>query len=203
MPFSQQMTFPCELTLRTTPEGVRVFSEPVKEIENIHVRKHSWQAQTLHTGEDILPGIAGEILDIRSEFAVGDAIEFGFTIRSIPVIYNVDKQQLCCRGRAAPLKPLDGKIRLQLLVDLASIEISGNDGKIALPIGVTPVGEDRSLAVFCRGGGARINFLEVNELRSAWCEQESEMGTQNAESLRRPVRSVENVTNDALPTPHP
>ena len=36
MPFNQQMSFPCELTLRTTPEGIRLFREPVKEIENLH-----------------------------------------------------------------------------------------------------------------------------------------------------------------------
>ena len=33
MPFNQMMLFPCDLTLRTTAEGVRLFCEPVKEIE--------------------------------------------------------------------------------------------------------------------------------------------------------------------------
>ena len=33
MPFNQMMCFPCELTLRTTPEGIRLFFQPVKEID--------------------------------------------------------------------------------------------------------------------------------------------------------------------------
>ena len=38
MPFNQQMTFPCELTLRTTADGIRMFRKPVREIETIHQR---------------------------------------------------------------------------------------------------------------------------------------------------------------------
>ena len=40
MPFNQQMSFPCVLTLRTTPEGIRLHREPVAEIENIHDYTH-------------------------------------------------------------------------------------------------------------------------------------------------------------------
>ena len=34
MPFNQQLSFPCELTLRSTPRGPRLFKWPVKEIES-------------------------------------------------------------------------------------------------------------------------------------------------------------------------
>ena len=35
MPFNQQMSFPTENTLRTTEDGIRMFREPIEEIENI------------------------------------------------------------------------------------------------------------------------------------------------------------------------
>ena len=42
MPFNQQMSFPCVLTLRTTDEGIRLYREPVAEIANIHDYTHAW-----------------------------------------------------------------------------------------------------------------------------------------------------------------
>ena len=39
MPFNQCMLFPCELTLRTTEDGLRMFAAPVREIETLHEHK--------------------------------------------------------------------------------------------------------------------------------------------------------------------
>ena len=168
MPFNQCMTFPCELTLRTTPEGIRLFSQPVREIELLHEKGHRWGALALRPGENPLAGITGDLFDIRAEWTVGDATEFGVTIRGISVTYDVRQQTLTCQGRSAPLQPIDGRIRLQILVDRASIEVFGNDGGVGMPIGAIPDGEQRSLEVFSRGGDTQIELLEVYELRSAW-----------------------------------
>ncbi|MHA1331668.1 MAG: hypothetical protein ACTSR2_11375 [Candidatus Hodarchaeales archaeon] len=47
MPFNQQMSFPCQLTLQTTPEGIRLYRQPIKEIENIYQKEYSWNNQIL------------------------------------------------------------------------------------------------------------------------------------------------------------
>ena len=39
MPFNQQMSLPVTLSLRTFPEGVRLSTLPVKEIEGLRVGK--------------------------------------------------------------------------------------------------------------------------------------------------------------------
>ncbi|MGQ9632389.1 MAG: glycoside hydrolase family 32 protein [bacterium] len=168
MPFNQQMTFPCELTLETTSEGIRLFSRPVKEIEKLHGKKHSRRNVNLAPGENPLSQISGELFDIRAEFEVGEATGFGFAIRGIPVAYDVRRGVLSCQAKTAPLFPVDGKIRLQILVDRTSIEIFGNDGRIAMPIGVIPEDGDRSLEVYTEGGITLVNSLEVYELRSIW-----------------------------------
>ena len=41
MPFNQQMTIPVELSLRTTPDGLRLFAEPVKELDALRTQTHS------------------------------------------------------------------------------------------------------------------------------------------------------------------
>src|SRR2546425_388177 len=35
MPFNQQMSFPCTLTLHPTPDGLRLYRWPVREISNL------------------------------------------------------------------------------------------------------------------------------------------------------------------------
>jgi len=168
MPFNQQMTFPCELTLRTTPEGVRLFSQPVREIEGLRAREHHWRDVVLSPGQDPLAGASGELYDIRAEFEVGDAAQFGLAVRGIEVAYDVSTRQLTCLERAAPLAPQDGRIRLQVLVDRTSIEVFGNDGRVALPLGAPSDGSPGTLSAFARGGSAWIRSLDVYELRPAW-----------------------------------
>jgi len=168
MPFNQMMLFPVELSLHTTDEGIRMFAEPVEEIEKLHDKKHSCKDMTLKEGENLLDGISGDLFDILAEFEIGDAAECGFVIRGIPVVYDVSEQQLTCHNCQAPLKSQNGKIRLQLLVDRTSIEIFGNNGEIYMPIGVIPPDDNKSLEVFSKGGNVKVNCLEVYELRSVW-----------------------------------
>src|SRR5207248_6589929 len=105
MPFNQQMTFPCELTLRKAGDGVRMFARPVKEIATLHGKKHARKGHTLRPGENLLAGVRGELFDVRAEFSVGEAEAFGFVARGTPVVYDVKKERLTCRGVAAPLRP--------------------------------------------------------------------------------------------------
>ena len=169
MPFNQMMDFPVELTLRTTDEGIRMFAEPVKEIELLHAKKHAWQGVTLtEGGENPLKALTGDLFHIRAELEPGDAAQLGFNIRGAAVAYDARKSELSCRGRRASLKPQGGKIRLEILVDRTSIEIFGNAGRVYMPVGVIPPDDNRTLAIFSKGGSATVTSLEVHELKSAW-----------------------------------
>ncbi len=66
------------------------------------------------------------------------------------------------------MKPVDGKIRLEILVDRTSIEIFGNDGRVYMPIGTILPDDNRTLELFSKDGGSGIDSLEVYELRPAW-----------------------------------
>jgi fructan beta-fructosidase len=168
MPFNQCMLFPCELTLRTAGEGIRMFAAPVREIGTLHERRYSWANETCRPEGNLLANLRGELFHIRAELEPGEASELGFVIRGISVAYDTGRQELACQGKTAPLKPADGIIRLELLVDRTSIEIFGNQGRIYMPIGVIPAEEDKSLRLYVRGGPAAVRSLEVCPLHSAW-----------------------------------
>jgi sucrose-6-phosphate hydrolase SacC (GH32 family) len=115
-----------------------------------------------------LADVSGDLFDIRAEFTLAGAKAFGFNVRGVPVQYDVEKQEISCKNVKAPLKPVDGKVRLQLLVDRGSIEIFGNDGQVALSVASIPADDNHALEVFSRGGTTPLRSLEVFELKSAW-----------------------------------
>jgi fructan beta-fructosidase len=168
MPFNQMMTFPVELSLRTTKEGVRLFANPVREIEKLHGKEHSWKGKTFAEGETPLEGLAGDLFHIRATFAVGGAKEFGLVVRGIPITVDVAGKTLTCRKQKAPLQLRDGKVELEVLVDRTSLEVFADGGRVYMPLGAIPAADKHTLAVFSRGGATRALDLTVHELRPAW-----------------------------------
>jgi fructan beta-fructosidase len=168
-PFNQQMTVPVELTLRTTSDGVRLFAEPVKEIEALAAAKYSWKDVALRSGVDPLANVRGELFDIHADIRPAKTAKVVLEARGVPVVYDAGKREVTCHGKTAPLKLRpDGSVRLRLLVDRGSIEVFGNDGAVALSAGVLVAPEKCSLALSAEGGEAKVETLSVNVLDSAW-----------------------------------
>jgi len=174
MPFNQQMSFPCELTLRTTPEGIRLYRRPIKEIENIHQKEYSWNNQILEPDDDFLSHIQGELFHIQAEIEVESAAEFGFILRGESIRYIAATNELFCLEKSVSLRPLQGKIKLEILLDRTSLEIFGNDGRISMNFCFLPDPSNRNLKIYSSRGKITIVSLKVYELRSIWSESELE-----------------------------
>jgi fructan beta-fructosidase len=168
MPFNQSMGLPVELTLHSTPEGLRLFANPVKELESLRAKTHSIKPQVIQPGQNPLADIKGELFDITTDIVPGHATEVSFTLRGIPVTYDVRDQTLSCAEKKAELKPEAGKIQLRVLVDRTSIEIFGNGGRLYMPMGVKVPADNMTLQLVSQGGEAKINSMDVHELKSAW-----------------------------------
>ena len=86
------------------------------------------------------------------------------------VVYDSEAETLSSCGTLAHLTPVDGLIRLRILLDRTSIEVYGNDGRIYIPHVVFPDDGDRSLRATCSRGEVKANYLRVHELKSIWRE---------------------------------
>jgi fructan beta-fructosidase len=170
MPFNQQMDFPVELTLRTIGEGIRMFAEPVREIELLHQKSHELVDAALDETNNPLAGITGELLHVCGEIELGDASQVDLTLRGQTITYDVAEATLGCRGRSAPLAATDGRIRLEVLVDRLSVEIFGGAGRVYMPVAAVLPVEDLSLSASAKGGKAVIRSMTIHELRSAWAK---------------------------------
>ena len=168
MPFNQQMSFPCEVTLRKVAEGIRLCRQPVREIAAIRGEHLHWSSETLEPGANLLAEVTGELFEIQAEIVPRKADQAGFTVRGTSIVYDAVKKELKCLGKSAPLDAVNGAIRLHVLVDRASIEIFANDGLIAMSHSLPLPPHDKSLEVFARGGQAVLNTLDVWRLNTVW-----------------------------------
>jgi len=171
MPFNQQMSFPCELTLRSFPEGLRICRNPVKEIELLRERTQEWSSLELEPGENPLAEITGDLFDIRAQLAFDPAnapADFGFVLRGEAVKYDPAKKELSCLGATVPMDAPDGQIALQLLLDRTTIESFGNGGKVSMSSCFLPDAKNMSIGVYTNGAPVKVKKLEVHRLKSSW-----------------------------------
>lgn len=164
MPFNQTFSFPHELSLRTTEDGIRLLAEPVRELQTLHRAKVVADAQTLAERSPVKLAVPGELLDIRATFELGEAKQVGLNIGNDRLVYDVAKSRL----GDAPLKPLNGRISLQVLVDRPMFEICGNEGRVFITSERKAKEAPGAIEAFAEGGSAGLIRLEVYELESIW-----------------------------------
>ena len=136
MPFNQHMLFPIELSLRTTEDGPRIFTQPIDEIKNIYGKNWNLQDKIVEEGQQsILDENHFEgLYDFSVIFEIGSAKRFGLIINNIQITYEINEQKLNCQECYAPLKPVEGTIKFRILVDRTTLEIFANDGQIYMPV---------------------------------------------------------------------
>ncbi|MCH7228829.1 glycoside hydrolase family 32 protein [Haloferula sp. A504] len=179
LPFSQMLSFPTEIKLRTFPEGVRAAATPVKEIQLLHQATHAWEDLTVRPGENLLRDLRGMLFEIRAEFEIGDASEFGFRIRGDHVVsYKVKEKQAQVGGKVSkgnqwPMPPDRNRVKMQILVDRSLIEAFFDEGRAYLMTSFFPQQDNQSLELFSTGGETRLISLDVHELKSAWDRPQS------------------------------
>jgi len=172
--WNQQMSFPCSLTLRQSDKGLRVYRNPVQEIETVYTDKYHWVAKILSPRENILSGAWGDLFEIKGVFRVIDADEFGFRVRTgresegTSIVYDVRNREISCLGCEAPLDLESGRIEIHILLDRSSLEVFGNSGRVSMSSCFLPANDAKGLEVYTKGGKVEIVSLTVNKLGSAW-----------------------------------
>ena len=170
VPFNQQMTFPVELTLRQTPQGVRLFSWPIAEIEKLYGAQWSvGEPLAIVQGMEPLPQARLDANDIRVLIEPGSADKVGITLRGQPIVYDVRQQVLNVWGRTMPLAlDANGELDLRILLDRTGIEVFAQGGRERASLVFFPADTDRKLTFVCEGKGAWLKSLDVREIRSIW-----------------------------------
>jgi fructan beta-fructosidase len=181
-PFNGLMSFPTKLTLRTTANGVRMFNEPVKEIEKLHKKTHKWDSLTVKQANEKLRGIDASLLHVKCEIENINAIAYSiifdedvlyYTLKPNIFYFNVEDPE----AESFKIKYLpdlgSNKMFYEFIVDRTSLEVFVDHGRftMVLPRKLNP--QDRGMRFGAGDGGQRINDLKINnlevyELESIW-----------------------------------
>jgi fructan beta-fructosidase len=162
MPFNQQVSFPCELTLHRAPNGLRVFREPIHEIALLHKGRDSWTNRTLNANETLPLEPSGQLFHIQAEVSIPAGARLTFNIRGVPVILTSKTIESGASPASVP-----GEIKtVEMLVDRASIEAFVNHGEISSTRFVLPA--ENGLSITAGGGSVTVQSLDVFPLDSAW-----------------------------------
>lgn len=166
MPFNQMMLFPVELSLRTTDEGLRLFAEPVEELDKLRGKTQVDVKGVAVTPESpFVVETVGDLFEVDLDVEVGSASKVSLLFNDVTVSYDAEAQTL----QGAPLKPVEGRIRMHILIDRPSVEIFGNGGRVniaaALP---TPGAAIETMQVAVEGGQASVVSMTVVGLKSVW-----------------------------------
>jgi sucrose-6-phosphate hydrolase SacC (GH32 family) len=162
MPFNQQVSFPCELALRSTPNGPRLFREPIHEISLLHRGRDTWTNRTLKADEVLPLEPSGRLFHLLAEISIPQGAKLLFNIRGVPVILT----SKTIESGASPAAVAEEIKTVEILVDRASIEAFINHGEISSTRFVLP--RENGLSIRAEGGSVTIHALTVYPLNSAW-----------------------------------
>jgi len=181
-PFNGMMSFPTELTLRTTANGVRMFNEPVKEIEELHSKGYKWENLTMDEANKKLREIETELLHVKCEIENVNAIAYSLVLDEDVLYYTLKPNIFYYNEDVEDAEPFKIKYLPELgsnsmyyecIVDRTSLEVFVDHGRFTmiLPRKLNP--ESRGLRFDAGDGGQWINdikikSLEVYELNSTW-----------------------------------
>lgn len=161
MPFNQQVTFPRELTLRTTPAGPRLFREPIRELASLHDGEDVWTNRTLRANQTLPLAPAGDLFRLQAEVSLDEGTTLTLNVRGSKISFT--RTSMSCSDKPVTLSTLTS---FEMLIDRTSIETFANDGEASLSKCYLPT--ESGLTLRATGGQVTIRQLKLIRLKSAW-----------------------------------
>jgi sucrose-6-phosphate hydrolase SacC (GH32 family) len=195
MPFTHCMTVPCELSLKSVDNVIRLCTEPISELATLRTDHRSLcdivldpdsypefnprdRKSPARWGEwAVYPiGSVGDTTDIECEIEPGGANAVAISIRGVMVMYDVSAKRISIEGGMARMTPSAGTVleltdvilRLRILADRTTVEVFADGGAASIFLGVIPQDDNYSLMVAAKGGSARIVSMDYWRLESIW-----------------------------------
>jgi sucrose-6-phosphate hydrolase SacC (GH32 family) len=153
------------MELKTTNDGIRLYRWPVKEIEDLYIK--SYRFKNLSAGKAVkkLAGINAELMDLSIDFEPVSSMKI--SLRGLDITYEKSSETITFRKSKLSAPAINGKVKLRVLLDRATIELFANEGAAVSTNYAVPVEDNLNISISAEGN-LKINSLIINELKSSW-----------------------------------
>lgn len=168
MPFNGMMLLPTELTLKTTKDGPRLFSSPIKETEQLFETAGDWKNLDAKTaGEKLKSFDSKDRLRIRTTLKLSHATEAGLKLFGQNLL-NYDMNFNLVNGMFySPADMTSMDITADIYIDRTSIEVFIDNGAYSYSISSKPEARNTEGFRFF-GNNIEVKSLEVYNVKSIW-----------------------------------
>jgi len=166
--FTQMASFPMDLSLRTTPQGPRLFAEFIPELAKLRDGGTSQKDVVVKAAAPLRLGDVTQPMELDLEFEPGAATHVHITGVQLTVQWNAMSKELDVHGTKVTLGPQGGRVRLHLLLDIPSVEVVTNGGEHYIIKGrhFAELREKSPLEISVEGGDVTFRRLEAYPLKS-------------------------------------
>ena len=169
--FTQMMVFPTEFSLKTTRNGIRLFNQPIKEIELLHNKSFQLGEVSIADANTKLQKTKGDLFHIKMKVEILEGTSFQLHFRGNPILdYSMNHNLLNGSFYAGDDS---GLIKaFEVLIDRTSAEIYADEGGFTVVLALEAPKNDNGLEIYkharYKEDPIKIHSLEVHELKSIW-----------------------------------
>ncbi len=166
--FSQMASFPLDLTLKTTPDGIRLNADFIPELAQLRDGGSAKKDVVIKPGAPLsLPDVS-DVMELALEFDPGTTAQVTITAAQMTLKWEAAKNVLDFNSAKIPLAPKDGRVQLHVLLDIPSLEVVTNGGETYMfkPRDFKKLGEKTPLEISAEGGDVTFHRLDLHPLKS-------------------------------------
>jgi fructan beta-fructosidase len=188
------MTVARTLELTSTDEGHRLISKPVMEMDDIRGNRKQLGKKLLTGESEVMETDLHGPTELILEFKLSNGSQFGLASQfGVKLSNNLGEEMVIGyeptngrfftdrtnAGKAdfndgfakihyAPYENNDNTIIMHLLIDVASVELFAEDGKVVMTDIFFPNEEFNKLTIYAKNGSVKLNSAQFIELQSIW-----------------------------------
>ncbi|WP_281255846.1 GH32 C-terminal domain-containing protein [Deinococcus hopiensis] len=182
------MSIPREMALKTINGKIKLIQQPVQTLNSLR-QTPSFVASNLSIASgarSLGTGANNTTSTIEATFSLGQAKKFGIKVRTAEseettIGYDAVTQEVYVdRTRSgdvafspdfpgiqrAPLAPVNGKVKLRIMVDWSSVEVFGGEGETVITDQIFPSPTSQGVQVFSEGATTVLDRLELWQMNS-------------------------------------
>lgn len=169
MAFNGQMLIPTELTLRTTKDGIRLFSNPVREFDVLQAKAGEWGPISIEKANELMqPFNSSDGLRIKMTFKLSHATGAGLSLNGQNLLAYDLNNNLINGVFYSPENMTSMELKADLILDRTSVEAFIDNGAYSFSMERKEVDGNNEGFKFWGKRDLEIENLEIYTLRSIW-----------------------------------